>query len=172
MERALTDRERPERLRAAQRNRRKNRMRPRTNLGAVGKSKIPPERRACREGEGDAEHVPGEGDAAVARGGADGAGPLQRQREVVQLALRLGQARAGGALDGQPRGDQRPRQQHARRRRHCLRRLVLSRQRVVSYWLAPGWGRVSRWARDRQVGPAAQADLMIASIWNILSPLT
>jgi hypothetical protein len=129
-------------------------MRPRTNLGAVGKSKIPPERRACREGEGgDAEHVPGEGgDAAVARGGADGAGPLQRQREVVQLALRLGQARAGGALDGQPRGDQRPRQQHARRRRHCLRRLVLSRQRVVSYWLAPGWGRVSRWARDRQAG--------------------
>lgn len=66
--------------------------------------------------------------AAVAGGGADGARPLQRQREVVELALLLphggrGRGRPGEARAEQTGGDQRPDRQQARRRRrrHCFR---------------------------------------------------
>jgi hypothetical protein len=135
MDGALTDRERPERLRAAKRSRRKDHRTKRggKHLGAVAKPEIRPPTVGRVRGGGNAGHVPAAPvlGAAVARGGADGAGPLQRQREVVELALRPGQGRAGGALDGQPRSGQRPCQQHARRLprrrcRHCLRRRAVS----------------------------------------------
>lgn len=109
MERALTDRERLERLRAAQQNKTKNSMRPRTNLkrgrktilGGAGSAREENSTQTGRapEEERDADHVPAAPvlGAAVARRGADCAGPLQRQGEVVELALRLGHGRASGA---------------------------------------------------------------------------
>jgi len=75
--------------------------------------------------------------AAVAGGGADGAGPLQGEREVVELALRLAAQRRARGDGAQAAGHhhQRPYHQQARRlprrrrrRRHRLP-LLLSRSR-------------------------------------------
>jgi len=74
------------------------------------------------------------GGAAVAGGGADGAGPLQGEREVVELALRLAAQRRARGDGAQAGGHQRPDHQHAHRRprrRHRHLFLLLSRSRPL-----------------------------------------
>jgi hypothetical protein len=59
----------------------------------------------------------------VAGGGADGAGPLQGERKIVELALRLAAQRRARGDGAQAGGHQRPDHKHARnlpRRRHRL----------------------------------------------------